>query len=165
MITLRDLVDAGEAQVGLEKLIDKIEKDLKHNQELLRKLSVETIPSMMVEVGVNSITLTDGSKIEVVDKWWGALPDDSYAAFTWLRENNMDGIIKNQVIVDFGKGEDEQMLKIQEILQEAGVVPITKSTIHHMTLKAFVKEQVAKGATINLDDFGAGSFRVSVVKK
>lgn len=165
MITLRHLVDAGEAQVVLELNIAKIEKDLKEKNEILRKLSVETIPGMMTEVGVNSITLTDGSKIELVDKWWGALPDDSYAAFTWLRENNMDGIIKNQVIIDFGKGEDEQMLMIQELLQEAGVVPITKSTIHHMTLKAFVKEQVGKGASINLDDFGAGSFRMSVIKK
>lgn len=165
MITLGMLVDAGEAQVALEQNIAKIEKDLKEKQERLRKLSVETIPGMMVEVGVNSITLTDGSKIEVVDKWWAALPSDSYAAFTWLRENNMDGIIKNQIFVDFGKGEDELMLKVQEVLQEAGVLPVTKSTIHHMTLKAFVKEQVGKGVSINLDDFGAGSFRVSVIKK
>lgn len=165
MITLRELVDAGEAQVGLEKLIDKIEKDLKHNQELLRKLSVETIPSMMAEVGVNSITLTDGSKIEINDRVYAKLPEDNYAAFTWLREKGMDGVIKTQVTIDIGKGEDDKLREIEELLQAAGITPTVKSTIHHMTLKALVKEQLEKGTGIPLDDFGAGSFRVSVIKK
>ena len=165
MISLRTLVDAGEAQVYLENSISKMEQQLKEKQEELRKLSIETIPSMMAEVGVTSITLTDGSEIEIADRYYAKLPEDNYVAFTWLREKGMDGVIKTQVTVDIGKGDDAKLREIEDALQECGIVPTIKSTIHHMTLKALVKEQVEKGNDIPLDAFGAGSFRQSVIKK
>ena len=165
MIHLLELVDAGNAQVHLENCIAKMEEQLKDKQEQLRKLSIETIPNMMAEIGISEITLTGGQKIGVVDRYYAKLPEDNYAAFTWLRTNNMDGIIKTQVTIDIGKGEDDKLREIETILQAAGVIPTVKSTVHHMTLKALVKEQVEKGNSIPLDDFGAGSFRVSVIKK
>lgn len=165
MITLAELVDAGEAQVRLEKYIKQHEEKLVQLKEEHRKLSQETLPNMMAEIGLMSFKLADGSEIGIADMYYAKLPEDNYAAFSWLRENNMDGVIKTQVTLDFGKGDDERVQEVQKVLQELGLIPTVKSTIHHMTLKALVKEQLTKGAPIPLDAFGAGSFRASVVKK
>jgi hypothetical protein len=165
MITLSELVDAGSAQVSLENRIKLLEDELSERQEQLRKLSEETLPNMMAEVGLESFTLLDGRKIEIANRYYAKLPADSYAAFTWLREQGMDGVIKTQVVMDFGKGDDEMVQRIQDVLVEMGITPTVKSTVHHMTLKALVKEQVEKGNPIPLDAFGAGSIRTSVIKK
>lgn len=165
MIQLSELVDAGEAQVAIENYIAVLEKQLKEKQEQLRVLSIETIPNMMAEVGLTSFTLSNGKQIGIAEKYYAKLPEDSYAAFTWLRSKDMDGVIKTQVTMDFGKGDDEQVQHLQDVLVGMGLIPTVKSTIHHMTLKALVKEQVEKGNDIPLDAFGAGSFRQSVIKK
>jgi len=165
MITLQHLVDAGEAQASLENYISSLEKTLKVRNEELRKLSQETLPNMMAEIGLSSFKLADGTEIAIADKYYAKLPEDNYAAFTWLREQGMDGIIKTQVTLDFGKGDDAQVQRVQEVLQELGLIPTVKSTVHHMTLKALVKEQVEKGTPIPLDAFGAGRIPTSVIKK
>lgn len=165
MTTLAELVDAGEAQSSLERRIVLHETALKKMNEDLRVLSTETLPNMMAEVGLESFTLLDGSKIEIANKVYAKLPEDNYAAFTWLREQGMDGVIKTQVVLDFGKGDDSEVEKVREVLQEMGLIPMVKSTVHHMTLKALVREQIEKGNPIPLDAFGAGSIRTSVIKK
>jgi hypothetical protein len=165
MVTLQDLVDAGNSQVHLENMIERLDEQLSIRREELRKLSEETIPNMMAEVGIESFTLPDGYKISIANKYYAKLPEDSYNAFKWLREHNMDGVIKTEVTLNFGKGEDEIVQKVQEVLSEMGLVPNVKSNVHHMTLKALVREQMEKGNEIPLDDFGAGLIRISVVKK
>jgi hypothetical protein len=163
-VTLKDLVIAGEKQVQLEDLVDSLEAELKEAKEKLVLQSTMVLPNMMAEVGLDSFTLASGRKIEIANVVYAKLPNDTYNAFEWLRTKNMDGVIKTQIILDVGKGEQERLKRIQDILQEVGETPIIKSTIHHMTLKALVKEQIEKGSGIPLEDFGAGLTRTSVVK-
>ena len=163
-VTLKDLVIAGEHQVYLEDLVTTLEAELKEAKEKLVLQSTMTLPNMMAEVGLDSFTLAGGRKIEIANVVYAKLPNDTYNAFEWLRTKNMDGVIKTQIILDVGKGEQERLKRIQDMLQEVGETPIIKSTIHHMTLKALVKEQIEKGSGIPLEDFGAGLTRTSVVK-
>ena len=163
-VTLKDLVIAGEHQVYLEDLVTTLEAELKEAKEKLVLQSTMTLPNMMAEVGLDSFTLAGGRKIEIANVVYAKLPNDTYNAFEWLRSKNMDGVIKTQIILDVGKGEQERLKRIQDMLQEVGETPIIKSTIHHMTLKALVKEQIEKGSGIPLEDFGAGLTRTSVVK-
>lgn len=165
MITLQDLVDAGNSQVQLKNTIELYEKRLSEKKEEYRKLSEETLPNMMAEVGLESFTLPEGYKISIADKYYAKLPEDCYHAFQWLRDNNMDGVIKTEVTLNFGKGEDEIVQKVQEVLSQMGLVPNVKSNVHHMTLRALVREQIEKGANIPLEAFGAGLIRTSVVSK
>jgi hypothetical protein len=77
------------------------------------------------------------------------------AAFDWLRSNGLDDIIKNDITVSFGKGEDNVAGDVVGLLQERGFDPKTKTHVHPSTLKAFVKERVIEGKPIDLDLFGA----------
>jgi hypothetical protein len=76
-------------------------------------------------------------------------------AFAWLRENNLDSIIKNDVTISFGKGEDNVAGDVVGLLQDRGFDPKTKTHVHPSTLKAFVKERITEGKPIDLDMFGA----------
>ena len=163
-VTLQDLVAAGIKQVWLEDLVSSLEEELKETKDKLCLQSTMIIPNMMAEVGLESFTLPGGRKIAIENKVYAKLPADTYNAFSWLREHDMDGVIKTQVVLDFSKGEDDKVQIVQDALMSMGLVPMVKSTIHHMTLKALVKEQIEKGTGIPLDDFGAGTIRTSVVK-
>lgn len=165
MVHLSELVDAGNAQLTLEKDINECETRLKRKKEELRKLSTEVIPNMMTEVGLESFTLPGGKKVGIANVVYAKLPENPYNAFTWLRKHNMDGVIKTNLTLEFGTGEDEKVEAVQDLLAQVGYSPIVKSTIHHMTLKALVREQIEKGTDIPLKDFGAGTVRTSVIKE
>lgn len=162
-ISLSTIVDVANAQVGLENSIEELELTLDRKKEELRKIATETLPNMMKEIGLESVTLPGGKVIKIADVVYAKLPDNPTQAFDWLREKDMDGVIKTQVTLNFGKGEDEQLRQLESMLREAGWVPNVKSTIHHMTLKALVKEQIFKGSGIPLEAFGAGIIPTSVV--
>ena len=69
-------------------------------KEDLRKLSGETIPEKMAELGMTSTTMYDGSKVEVVEDIYVSIPKDphkSSACYEWLEDNGLGDIIKNQV--------------------------------------------------------------------
>jgi hypothetical protein len=86
-------------------------------------------------------------------------------AFAWLREHNLDDIIKNDVTVSFGKGEDNIAGDVVGFLQERGFDPSTKTYVHPSTLKAFVKERVTDGKPIDLDLFGAFIANAAEIKR
>jgi hypothetical protein len=76
-------------------------------------------------------------------------------AFTWLRDRNLDDIIKNDVSVTFGRGEDNVAGVFMEEMRRNGLNPKQKTHIHAQTLKAFIKERITQGKEIDLDLFGA----------
>lgn len=164
-IHLSELIDAAQAQLALENDIDECEQRLKRKKEEHRKLSQEILPNMMAEIGLESFTLPGGYKVQIDNMVFAKLPANPYEAFTWLRTNDMDGVIKTQIVLNYGKGEDAKVEAIQEMLAGLGESPEVKSTIHHMTLKALVREQIEKGTGIPLEAFGAGTIRTSVIKE
>jgi len=77
----------------------------------------------------------------------------------------LDDIIKNDVILSFGRGEDDTAHNIMLDLEQKGFHPESKTHIHAMTLKAFVKERVEKGLPIDLDMFGAYVAKTADIKR
>ena len=63
-------------------------------------------------------------------------------------------IIKNDVILSFSRGEDNVAGSLMGELEQRGFHPESKTHIHSMTLKAFVREQVEGGKKLPFDLFG-----------
>lgn len=150
--TLSDLVRKLRA---VEKEIYDAEEHVKSLKQEKHKLSVENIPSLMDEMGMQRIDV-DG--VTVVRKLMvhASIPASRKdEAFTWLRENHLDDIIKNEITVSFGKGEDNVAGDLVGSLIEQGFDPAQKTSIHPSTLKAFVKERFEQGKPLDLDLFGA----------
>jgi len=139
----------------LDKKIDDWEGQIKILKDQRKRITHDRIPGLMDEMGVEKIEV-EGASVSCKPVVHASIPvPRKEEAFAWLRENGLDGIIKNDVVVTFGKGEDNVAGNLVGQLQEKGFDPRTKTHIHASTLKAFVKERVTAGKHIDLDMFGA----------
>jgi hypothetical protein len=150
---------------NVEQQIADAEQHVKTLKAEKHKLSVELIPSLMDEMGVERVDV-DGVTVSRKMMVHASIPVDRREdAFSWLREQGLDDIIKNDVIVSFGKGEDNIAGDVVGMLEERGFEPSTKTHIHPSTLRAFVKERVEAGKPIDLDMFGAFVANTAEIKR
>lgn len=149
----------------LDKKIDDWEGQIKILKDQRKRITHDRIPGLMDEMGVEKIEV-EGASVSCKPVVHASIPvPRKEEAFAWLRENGLDGIIKNDVVVTFGKGEDNIAGNLIGQLQEKGFDPKTKTHIHASTLKAFVKERVTAGKHIDLDMFGAFVSSAAEIKR
>ena len=149
----------------VEQDIEDAETHLKTLKQEKHKLSVENIPALMDEMGVERLDV-DGMTVERKMIIAASIPvANKDQAFDWLRSNGLDDIIKNDVTVSFGKGEDNVAGDVIGILRDKGFDPKTKTHVHPSTLKAFVRERIVDGKPIDLDLFGAFISNTAVIKR
>ena len=92
-----------------EDQISNMEKDIKNIKEQADKISSEVIPNLLAEQGLSSLKLADGSSVDIRKSYNCTIKKDQMdLAYNWLRENGLGDIIKNEVAVQFGKGEDNK---------------------------------------------------------
>jgi hypothetical protein len=99
----------------------------------------ELIPDLMNKVGLKLIQLDDGAKIQI-NEFVDARIKDPEVAFDWLRATNNESIIKNQIQVVLGRGDDAKAQEILQTLKENDVDADLKITVHNQTLKAFCRD-------------------------
>tara|TARA_R110000751_G_scaffold25055_6_gene68409 strand:- start:311 stop:856 length:546 start_codon:yes stop_codon:yes gene_type:complete len=137
-----------------EKLL-LAEELVKNWKAIFREISEEQLPEAMAELNLSSLDLEDGSSISVSRYYSASIPKDKQnEAFTWLVDNKHGDLIKNQVSVNFVRGEE---LKAQEFADELigkDLAVNTRKWVEPMTLKAFCKGQTEKGNHIPNDLFG-----------
>ena len=172
--TTLDNVKKGDMKTlsSLVKDLDQLTIDINAKEEELKslklqkhKMSTEQIPAMMDEMGVQRLDVENLS-VSLKPLINASIPPTRRdEAYQWLRENDLDDIIKNDVIMSFGKGEDNMAGDIMYELEQRGMHPEKKTHIHSMTLKAFIRERVEKGLPIDLDLFGAYVARIADIKR
>ena len=147
------------------KEVQDAEDHLKILKAQKQKISFEQIPEVMDEMGIDRLDV-DGATVSLKSFVSASIPvDKKDEAYAWLRENGYDDIIKNDLTLSFGRGEDNVAKDLMFDLDQRGFHPESKTHIHSMTLKAFVKDMVEKGVKIDLDLFGAFVARTAVVKR
>ena len=160
--TLSNLV---RALRRLEDQIADAEAHIKALKSEKHKLSTDLIPALMAEMGTERIDV-DGVAVSVKPIVHASIPEDRREeAFRWLRDNGHEDIIKNDVVLSFGKGQDNVVKSLIADLGEKGFRPDHKVHIHPMTLKAFVREQLEKGTSMNLDLFGAYVLNTAEIRR
>ena len=172
--TTLDKVQKGDMKTlsSLVKDLDQLTIDINEKEEELKSLklqkhlmSTEQIPAMMDEMGVQRLDVENLS-VSLKPLINASIPPTRREeAYQWLRENDLDDIIKNDVILSFGKGEDNIAGDIMYDLEQRGMHPEKKTHIHSMTLRAFIRERVEKGLPIDLDLFGAYVARIADIKR
>lgn len=150
---------------GVEGNISDMENTLKVLKQEKQRLSVELIPQLMVEMGIERLDV-DGVTITRKMIVSASIPEERREeAFSWLRTEGLDDIIKNDVVLSFGKGEDNRAGHAVGLLKGEGFDPSIKTHVHPMTLKAFVRERVEGGKPIDLDMFGAFISNAAEIKR
>lgn len=150
---LADLVKKGEELETLRLELDALNQKASDKSEAIRILETETLPDMLKVLGLKDLTLASGAKIALYDIISASITDDNREeAHAWLRNNNHGDIIKNNVTISFGKGEDDYADRIRADLlrmRTEGFIKfgdlVQKEAVHPQTLKAFVKGQLGEG--------------------
>jgi hypothetical protein len=146
--------------------VERAKDDLARANDAFRRLEREDLPQLMFEFGLQSIKLSDGSVVEVVEDLDTSISAERReVAHEWLTEHGFAGIIKSNISVNFDREELEEAKKIaQQISGMTGHPVEIIEKIHPQTLKAFVKEQIAAGTEIPFDVFGIHPFNRAKLK-
>ena len=134
--------------------IEKLEELIKHKKDQADKISSEIIPNLLAEQGLASLKLADGSSVDVKKSYNCTIKKDQMElAYNWLRENGLGDIIKNEVAVTFGRGEDDKANQLMDLAVGNGYEPTQKAKVEPMTLKALYRERVESGLDMPSDIF------------
>lgn len=106
------------AALDAEAEVDAAEAELKLKKERYRDLVERQLPDTMDEARQKSgITTSSGLVIKIEDKVRASIPKEKTApAFAWLREKNLDAIIKTEISIPFEAGRDPAAQGLHHIL-------------------------------------------------
>jgi len=139
-----------------EDEIAALEEQLKNKKAEADDIGSRVIPELLAEQGLSEIKLADGSKVSVRKEFRATVPKDDIkreAALQWLRDQGLGDIIKNNVSVSFGKGEDDKAERLLNLAAENGFEPQQKSDVAWNTLSALYQERVEAGLDMPSDSF------------
>ena len=143
--------------VKLQELEEKLLVKEQEYKEITRKVelvSAEVIPTMMQEMNISTLKLADGSSVEVTPVYGASISAaKKEEAYTWLRENGLGDLIKNEITVSFGRNEDNKASQYAVLAKGQGFEPVQKLKVEPMTLKALVRERLESGQEMPSDLF------------
>ena len=154
--SLRDLEDQVKAD----------EEALKNKQREVERISGEIIPTLLSEMGLSSLKLADGSAVEVKPYYAANISlRNREAAYNWLRQNGLGDIIKNEISVSFGRGEDNKAAEYANLAKGQGFQPTQKLKVEPMTLKALVRERIEGGKPLPTEIFNVFIGNKTTIKR
>ena len=153
--------DAAKSLSGKVIQLKNLEDEIKNAEESVSKLKEKAnalsefeIPKMMEEMHITKLKLKDGESVEIKKIYSGSiLLEKQEEAFTWLRDNALGDIIKRDITVTFGMGEDNKASEYANLAQGKGYEPVQKIGVHPQTLKAVVRERLESGQEMPSDLF------------
>ena len=163
---IQSLADQVETLQYLEQYINDAEENIKNLKKRSEHISGEVIPTMMSEMGLSFLKLSDGSSLEVKTNYSATITQaNKEKAFNWLRENNLGDIIKNEISVSFGRNEDNKAADYAELAKGQGFQPQQKLKVEPMTLKALVRERIEAGKEMPTELFNVYVGNKTTIKR
>ena len=163
---IKTLADQVEKLNSLQQRIELQEDNLKNTKKEFDHLSGEVIPTMMAEMGLSHLKLMDGSSVDVKPNYSASISiANREKAFTWLRDNGLGDIIKNEILVSFGRNEDNKAADYAALAEERGFQPTQKLKVEPMTLKALVRERLEAGKSMPTEIFNVFVGNKTTIKR
>ena len=148
-------IDPDKLSTEVEKLqsiqnqIENLEAQVKDLKQDEKHFSCVVIPKLMEEMNLSSLKLKDGSELTVKQIYSATLKADKKAeGIHWLRDNGLGDIVKNNITVSFGQGEDNKAVDYAGLARSNGYEPIQEEKVHPSTLKVVMKEWKDKGREV-----------------
>ncbi len=137
------------------------------------KLLEDDIPKLMEQVGLASFKLENGAEVVVDEPIYASISKKNQGdAYQWLRDNDHEDLIKNEIKVALGKGEDELAKLVMKYLVSKKIDFTQKESVHAGSLKAFVRtlleEEAQPGYTaekLPQDLFGVYRPKIAKIQK
>ena len=163
---LNNISELGRKLKAMQTIIDIEETKLKELKEEYRKLSEDTLPNRLREIGISEFKLSDGTQMSIQQYYSARItPENRDLCFNWLEHNGLGDVIKNTVSANFSRGEDQAAEQLMTKLTGEGHSLSQRKWVEPMTLKAVVKEQVEQGKDLPLETFNVYIGQKIKVKK
>jgi hypothetical protein len=128
---------------------------LKAAQEREKNLIETQLPALMDEAKQKRLTTIDGYEIERGEVVRASISAANMPQATaWLIGNGQASIVKRELSLKFGKGEEQRAAEAVDALREHNFAPNDKMSVHPQTLGALVRELLAEGKEIPMDLLG-----------
>ena len=155
-----DVFDPTELSEAIEKLksvsaqITESESKLKELKDQEKYINNFTIPEIMNKMNLSTVKLKDGSELSIKKVYSATIKADKKAeAIQWLRNNGLGDIVKNEITVNFGQGEENKAMAYANLARGQGYEPSQKEAVHAMTLKVTMEDWKNKGKEVPEDLF------------
>ena len=166
-INLREDAPSQVTQVNPDQLSNEIKTLQEINQEILNQeeklkelkerekyYSGIIIPDLMQQLNLKTLTLKDGSQIEVKNVFGASIiADKKQEAHSWLRTNGLGAIVKNEITVKFGLNEDNKAEQYATLARGQGYDPDRKVAVHASTLRTTLEDFQTRGGKIPSEFF------------
>ena len=155
-VEVTNLADECQKLKDTEDMIKSAEKHLQDLKAKADDIGSRVIPELLAEQGLTSLKLADGSSVSVKKEYRCTLPKDESRreqCYKWLRDNQLGDIIKNNVSVTFGRGEDDKAQQLLDLAVANGFEPSQKSDVSWNTLTALFRERIESGLDMPSDVF------------
>ena len=163
---IQSLADQVESLENVVSTIEAAEENIKLLKKKRDYISGDIIPTMMSEMGLAELKLHDGSHLKVSTTYRATITEaNKETAFNWLRENGLGDIIKNEILVSFGRNEDNKAADYAELAKGQGLEPQQKLKVEPMTLKALVRERLEAGKTMPTEIFNVFVGNKTTIKR
>lgn len=143
----------------------RLEDELKLEKQSAKEISEQELPDLMTELNCKKFSLLDGCQVEVLDIVSASIPsagaidrakgdnreelyERQQQAFEWLRKNGGGDLIKSNVEIQFGKGEDDRCTEFKKDLRQRRFFYHDSMGVHPQVLKAFIKECLTSGKNV-----------------
>lgn len=162
---MEELSNLVQQLVEIRERIENGEQHLKDLKKIEVKLSQESVPSKMDEIGFTSVTIPNGRKIAYNPFYGGKIkPESEDLAFDWIEENGHGGVIKGALSVEYRRPQRDEAIALKAALKEQGWDSTIKLSVHHSTFRALAKEVIEEGGVFPPDLFDIFMGRKTTIK-
>jgi len=161
---LAKLSNLANQQLDLERKLAEAQSTAEKVEKDLKDLAENQIPELMDSLGIEEFRKKSGLKVSVKETIRGNITKANQAdAFKWLREHGHEALIKREMKVVFGMGEDADAERAAELMRDAELQAAQKASVHASTLNKFLREALEGGEDIPLELFGVFRQRSSKI--
>jgi hypothetical protein len=163
-VTMEEVIALVQEGAELEETIESLNEALKAQVGRYNRIKQKLLPDAMKSAGLGNFTTEDGRvKVKKENYVSGSLPKeehDKVFALEYLAEIGGADLIKNQLSVDFSKGEDNAAKAIYALVAEQlkemkiEVEPTLKESVHAQSLQAFGRQLLRAGHNFQPEKLG-----------
>lgn len=134
----------------IENEIEEKELELVKLKEALRKVSEDHIPSLMDEIGISKLTLSNGLKLSTKFFATGKVLNDE--VYDWFEKEGFADIVKSVLTVNTRRIEKQDLAPVKAVLRECGLEFSEKDSIHYQTMSSWLRERIEAGMSLPPSD-------------
>jgi hypothetical protein len=148
-----------------------LEQQIREINNRIQNVEREELPDLFTKVGISAVVVDqDGNHPPFIAKrktvYSAKIPDEKREeAMKWFEDQGHGDLVKATIDINFGMHEHEKRLKCMKVLSDAGIEFYASETVHHSTLKAFVKREITAGRIVPQDLLGVYIFDEVKIKE